>query len=372
MSESMKNLFPGYFDESKVTKEEIWEKGTFVFDANIFLNLYRYSDTTREDFLKILRQISDRVWVPHHAVNEYLQSRLTEIKSQASSYDNTVKEMGKLESAFDNNKQHPFVSESTSNDLKALFKRIKNELEASKGIHTSRMKNDPIKDALAALFEGKVGLPYTDDELEAIFELGDLRYEQKTPPGYKDSQKERSRKFGDLIVWFQTLKLAKDSKTDVVFVTDDNKEDWWTIENGLTISPRPELIKEFKDDTDQKLLMYRAHTFVEEANKILGSTINPDTIEEIRQAHMDTDITSALEKYQALSDLVDYLNSLDLVAGADIPSERNLSSKTSHSRSAIREQLGRLESHGFIERSHGKATKLLKELPESPESTSQK
>ncbi|MEL6919290.1 MAG: PIN-like domain-containing protein, partial [Bacteroidota bacterium] len=53
----MKSKFPGYF---KLTEEEInqlWEKALFVFDANILLNLYRYSNETRDDFFKILEKI---------------------------------------------------------------------------------------------------------------------------------------------------------------------------------------------------------------------------------------------------------------------------------------------------------------------------
>ena len=57
----MKELFPGYFREDEREIKEIWDNCYFVFDANILLNLYRYSDTTRKDFLKVLEKVKERV-----------------------------------------------------------------------------------------------------------------------------------------------------------------------------------------------------------------------------------------------------------------------------------------------------------------------
>jgi hypothetical protein len=366
----MKMLFPGFFRESEEDIKKIWGEAVFVFDANIFLNLYRYSDSTREDFINIFKQVKDRVWVSHQAVDEYLQNRLTVIKSQVASYESTVKEMSKLQSTFKNSRQHPFVKESSSESLKTLFSQIKHELDENKNTHVLRMVEDPIKAELASIFESNIGSPYSKEELDTVFENGEKRYKDSIPPGYKDaskakdddSLKAKSRKFGDLIVWLQTLSMAKDASKDVVFVTDENKEDRWISEHGMTISPRPELIKEFKDETGHNILMYRADKFVNEAKKIIGSVVDPKTVEEIRLVQVDKDIIFALRKYQPFNDLVFYLYSLNLPIGSKIPSERHLAEEISSNRSGVREHLGRLESYGYIEINHGKSTILIKEL----------
>ena len=48
------------------------------------------------------------------------------------------------------------------------------------------------------------------------------------------------------------IRKTKDNKRDVIFITDDKKEDWWNICKGRTIGPRVELIKEFSDITNQE------------------------------------------------------------------------------------------------------------------------
>ena len=66
-------------------------------------------------------------------------------------------------------------------------------------------------------------------------------------------------------------------------ITDDRKEDWWTIQEGKTIRPREELIKEFFDITGIRILIYNADIFLTLAKdkKILPKLKN-ETIEEVK------------------------------------------------------------------------------------------
>jgi hypothetical protein len=68
----MKKIFSGHFLPSEQDQKLLWEKCLFVLDANILLNLYRYSDSTRAEFIKILNSLRNRLWLPHRA--EYLGS----------------------------------------------------------------------------------------------------------------------------------------------------------------------------------------------------------------------------------------------------------------------------------------------------------
>ena len=87
----MKDLFPGFFKESEESLKQAWDECIFVFDANILLNFYRYSDSTRNEFLQMLVEIKERVWIPYRAAEEYLNNRLSVIAKQESSYDETEK-----------------------------------------------------------------------------------------------------------------------------------------------------------------------------------------------------------------------------------------------------------------------------------------
>ncbi|GAF53765.1 PIN-like domain-containing protein [Psychrobacter sp. JCM 18900] len=57
----MESLFKGYYQPTPEQFKELWEEGTFVFDTNVLLNLYRYKIESRDEVLNIIQQIEDRV-----------------------------------------------------------------------------------------------------------------------------------------------------------------------------------------------------------------------------------------------------------------------------------------------------------------------
>ena len=289
--DNMKDLFPGHFKESDGHLREVWDTSLFVFDANILLNLYRYSDTTRSEFLRILEEIKNRVWLPHRAAEEYLNNRLSVIDQQEKSYDDTTKSIASLKSDLENARQHPFVSSVTMTKVSQVFDELCEELKNNKSVHTARISNDEIKNSIASIFENRVGSPFEKDKLEELILEGEERYKQKIPPGFKDGSKsgdsevfvEKCRKYGDLIVWSQVIDKAIESKKGIVLVTDDKKEDWWERFKGKTVGPRPELVKEFKDRASNTFHMYQADRFLELARKNLDAQVSESVVEEIRE-----------------------------------------------------------------------------------------
>jgi len=61
----MKQVFPGHYRPTHQEIDRMWAEGTFVFDANALLNLYRYTDGTRETFIQTLEALASRVWIPY-------------------------------------------------------------------------------------------------------------------------------------------------------------------------------------------------------------------------------------------------------------------------------------------------------------------
>lgn len=287
----MKDLFPGHFKESESHLREVWDTSLFVFDANILLNLYRYSDTTRSEFLRILQKIKNRAWLPHRAAEEYLNNRLNVIDQQEKSYDETTKAIVSLKSDLENSRQHPFVSSETMDKVSPVFDELCEELKKNRAVHTARISNDEIKDAIATIFESRVGPPYEKEKLQEIILEGEERYKQKVPPGFKDGPKsgdsdvfvEKCKKYGDLIVWLQVIDKSIDSGKGIVLVTDDKKEDWWERFKGKTVGPLPELVKEFKERTRNTFHMYQADRFLELARENLDEQVSDDVVEEVRE-----------------------------------------------------------------------------------------
>ena len=87
----MKKIFPGYYRPTEKEFSNLWNSCLFVLDANVLLNLYRYSQETSDELIQILKQISDRLWVPHQAALEYQENRLQTIAKQLEVYDEIQK-----------------------------------------------------------------------------------------------------------------------------------------------------------------------------------------------------------------------------------------------------------------------------------------
>jgi hypothetical protein len=91
------------------------------------------------------------------------------------------------------------------------------------------------------------------------------------------------RKFGDFFLWKELLEHGKEQKRPLIFVTDDQKEDWWLKVKGRTLGPRPELIAEFREHSGQMFHMYLPDRFLEWVSKQRGEEVKPAAISEVRE-----------------------------------------------------------------------------------------
>ena len=112
---------------------------------------------------------------------------------------------------------------------------------------------------------------------------GELRYKFKIPPGYEDEKgKIGTQIFGDLIIWKQTIDLSKKLNSDVIFITNDLKEDWCHKDSrNRILSPREELIKELFDESNCQLWMYNQTQFIYKSKEYLKIGFDETKIEEI-------------------------------------------------------------------------------------------
>ncbi|MCS4261120.1 hypothetical protein EDF83_0571 [Pseudomonas protegens] len=285
----MKSAFPGQFSSNSKSIKSLWDEAIIALDANVLLDLYRYSDSTRSAFLNVLELMRERVWISYQVAGEYFSNRLSVISAQAKHYDDAIKSLEKLRAGFENQKQHPFVAGETLSDFIDSFNKLVSELKESQAAHARRINEDEIKEILGDLFDGRVGPSYDDASLEGMITDGAERYKNKIPPGFKDDSKpigerlkERCVPYGDYIGWMQLMDYSKLVGRGVIFVTGDVKEDWWLRHSGKTIGPLPELIEEFMFKTSQQFHMYQPDRFLEYANNFLQQEASPDAVEEIR------------------------------------------------------------------------------------------
>ncbi|MDD1507299.1 PIN-like domain-containing protein [Pseudomonas sp. CNPSo 3701] len=286
----MKGKFPGHFLNADLN-ESIWSRCIFVFDTNILLNLYRYSDETRTLFIKTLQNFQDRIWIPHRVAIEYLENRLDVIYEQQEEYEKAISEIKKLKTKLENSRQHPFISNESMTEVSLSLDKACEELETNKGTHSNRINSDDIKTQISEIFDDeKIGEAFSNEELEEILKEGADRYKEKVPPGYSDIKKQgtdesikaRCRPYGDLIIWKAIIKKSIESDLPIIFVTDDGKEDWWHRFKGKTLGPRPELIEEFKEKTQKEFYMYLPERFLSFAAAKIEEQPSKEILDEIR------------------------------------------------------------------------------------------
>lgn len=305
----MKNEFRGFYSLEESELKKLWENACFVFDTNVLLNLYRYHENTTEQLIGVLEQLKDRIWIPYHVALEYQRNRLTVIATQNSKFSEVRKLVSKGTSSINIElenlnlkKRHSSIEpDGFMKSIETATNEFLNVLDQLEKDHFSVVGEDQIRVRLDLLLDGKIGeKPASQEEIDKLEDEAELRFNHKIPPGYMDDDKETSdtpvfsyggmtyrRKYSDYIVWSQLLSHAnKSSITDLVFITDDQKEDWWlkVKQNGVkTISPRPELMGEIGQKTEvERFHMYSSEGFLKYANELLNAGISNEAIEEVR------------------------------------------------------------------------------------------
>jgi len=277
----MRNRFPGYYRPTDDEFQQLWDHAFIVVDANVLLDLYRKSRVTRDEYLDILTQLKDRLWIPYQVAHEYQDNRITSIASRLRAINDSdalIQEVRK-----DLVSQLLELPEETTRALESL-KTTVDQLRDDSGFGSGddRFSADPIRDSITALFDGAVGGPYDSTRLESIFREGKVRYADSVPPGYKDAGKGGTKQYGDLILWNQLLDEAKRRQQPVIFVTKEQKDDWWwRHDSSFTIGPRHELIAEFLAFVGKPFYMYKSGQFLQAAGNHLKQNVSAAVIDEI-------------------------------------------------------------------------------------------
>lgn len=296
----MRNAFSGRYRPTQEEFDQLWDEGLFVFDANVLLNLYRYSPKARDQLISVLRALSERSWLPHQAAEEFMERRLDVIQNRRKSYQELQNSLRKALADVDSkvgdlHRDSEVELAEPLSKVHGSFEVLIDQVRSMEGRvpgETNSVDDDEVWATVEKIFNGRVGSGYTSERVQEIYKEGEHRYTYRIPPGYEDEQKDRGsvegsqeRRFGDLLLWYQALDKAKETQQPVVLITDDRKEDWWWKAHGKTIGPRPELIEEARQKAGVLFYMYRPDRFVEEADRrnLAGEGVSPEVIDEIHQ-----------------------------------------------------------------------------------------
>lgn len=321
----MVDLYKKYYLESEKIKQ-LLQSGIIIFDTSALLDLYYYSETTRNEiFEKVFAYLQDRLWIPAQVYYEFLKNRDIVSEKPINTYKNLLvknkdnKDSGyvesilKLSESIEKNilkdlngifktlqeqtqkvDKHPYFSpevykdyrdkllefESNVEDFRGATEQFKLSYEENIDKRIQELENnteDGVHDVIEKRFQ--IGMEYDYCKMIELAKEGAFRYEELIPPGYKDADKKIGlQKYGDLYAWKQILDYIKKKKTDAIFVINDVKEDWFDSDKK---TPRFELLKEFNSETQKSIWLMPMTEFLYQINHLLDTQLEETTIVDV-------------------------------------------------------------------------------------------
>lgn len=309
------------------------EKETvIVLDTNIFLDTVRVRLHTANLYIKLIEKIQDRLWIPYQVKRELEDNLVSTLEKNKNRYQIIKNQMKNDLKNFKNKIMEKKLTELNKNyfmAIESLKEEISHKIEEIDGIidnydgdgeycklagevEDSKERLNKIIDTLKN--ENRIGIRPNSHEIGEICIEGEERYEKKIPPGFedscKDSEKNRStesingeKKFGDLFIWKEILKLPKNDINikNIIFVTNDNKVDWF-----IHGKPHPSLLEEFQRNCPkQKIYIINGAEFY----KILSKHFSVFEVNTYLQLYTENDIKYHFEINQKVQKYLEvYLN----------------------------------------------------------------
>lgn len=279
----MEKQLKGYIPYEDKDYKDIWENSYIVIDTNVILNFYRYSDTTREELWKILEILKERLWLPYQISFEYLKNREKIIDNVENSFTKIKEEFRKNAETLKNklqtvDKKDMKCKDEIINVINKSNEEIEKMIEKEKKEQQDFKKQDIVLKKVLELFNGKCSERETEDKIKEIKLEANRRGENKIPPGYLDYKKQEN--YGDYYIFYSLKQKSKKEKKHIIFVTDDDKEDWYLKKDGIIKSGRRELLQEFYAETKQLIFICTTDSFLKSYNKYCSGKAPKKVIEE--------------------------------------------------------------------------------------------
>lgn len=294
-----------------------------TYDTSVLLDLYRLSPTTREEVLELYSKIGVKFghFIAHHVALEFSKNKdkvkndsdekLTDIRGKFKSFKKSligVSKVGGFSTPIHD------LAETLNPKLQEIEQVLSRNIE-------NHFKVDDLYEDISSLFIGKVSEPFSEVELLDIMREGDARFASGISPGFKDSSKidflnfyglPIDAKYGDLIIWKQLIEFSKKNKSDLIFISSDQKGDW--KERGRI---RSDLALEFRNKTGSCIYMFTPAEFSKKFKRELEQELSESTSNELAdiESQYDNWLDEVINAFEGLggtvklSDVYSYIES---------------------------------------------------------------
>lgn len=262
MTEENKNhfIYRKHFPDSKSilnrkgkSIKELFKNALFVLDTNTLLVPFNTGQENIEEIGKIYKKLisENRLFIPEHVIREFAKNRSVKISDLFTNIDNQLSTIPSI-SLF----EYPILGvldayqklKESRNLITEGIKEYKKNLNELKSGIVDWNWSDPVTNMYQNTFSEKTIIKPTLKEEELILEYNQ-RITDEIAPGNKDKSKDNNA-IGDFVIWKSILELGKEKNKDVIFVSNDEKNDWLLKGNKKSISTKFELVDEFYRFTD--------------------------------------------------------------------------------------------------------------------------
>lgn len=245
-------IYPEAHRVFETTAELLPKSNTVMIalDTNALLLPYSMGQGDLSALATVYSQFAneERLFLPERVAREFIKNRDRKLAEMAQAIDDRMSKMGGgnaqvtplLLDGFPERDALATSAEGFETTRKTYLKllgRLSRHVRSWRG-------NDPVTTLYADLFTSTrmIGPGETPEKIIEELEYG-LR--NRVPPGYKDGSKD-DRGIGDVVIWMSLLNLGKTIKKDLIFVTGEQKADWFVRSGSGPVYPRPELIDAYR------------------------------------------------------------------------------------------------------------------------------
>ena len=265
-----------------------------VLDTNALLVPYLTGSDSLKELKKMYASLQKekRLIVPGQVAREFANNRPNKLKEV---FQQLSRKRNGLQSASIG--KYPLLEGlSEYKELLKLESKLNEKIVEYRkkiGEITSKMKawnwDDPVSLVYRSVFSKDVVLDIKLKEDKIKEELS-YRFLHKIPPGFKDGNKE-DEGMGDFLIWKTILHIGEERKLDLIFVSGDEKTDWYHRVEKQGLYPRFELVSEYQRVSDGKSFHILR---LSELLDLLGADI--EVVKEVAKEEVSTSLSTNILK----------------------------------------------------------------------------
>lgn len=270
----------------------------YALDANILLNLYKFTPDAAREVLRALRTMRDVLFIPHQALNEFWPLRdgvrsgphhreaagkLRAAKADILRIVRTWQKRTGLDADGTRESRAQEISEHLAIASGAL-EMLESSIEAVR--EESADSGEWLLDELDEIFAGRIGEKPSDSERSSSLREFEKRVAQGLPPGLRDVEirkGEVAKASGDYFIWTQCVGEAQRVSTsrgahvDLTLVTEDHKDDWVRSSEDDHLLAHRALVKEYHEATGGSFRIMSFEDLLDTASQYFGAQVSSES-----------------------------------------------------------------------------------------------